>query len=101
MTAWEYGYIYVVHTVGPAPAVCVVVDRNEPRVLQDCHGLLRAANMLGTAGWIVSGHGEKTACSQWVNDLVVQVAGAAKGDSMMCYFMRRPLEAVRGASAES
>jgi hypothetical protein len=91
MTAWEYGYIYVVHTVGPAPAVCIVVDKSEPRVLDGCHGLLRAANKLGAEGWIVSGHGEKTACSPWVNDLVTKIEDAYKGDSMMCYFMRRPL----------
>ena len=92
MTAWEYGYIYVVHTVGPAPAVCIVVDKSAPRVLDGCHGLLRAANLLGAAGWIVSGRGEKIACSPWVNDLVSLIEGATKGDSMMCYFMRRPVE---------
>ena len=49
MTAWEYGYIYVVHTVGPAPAVCIVIDSSKPRVLDGCHGLLRAANILQSA----------------------------------------------------
>ena len=100
MTGWEYGYIYVVHTVGPAPAVCIAVDKNEPRLLGGCHGLLRAANILGSAGWIVSGQGEKTACAQWVNDLVSQVEGAVKGDSMMCYFMRRPVERADAAATE-
>lgn len=92
MTAWEYGYIYVVHTVGPAPAVCIAIEKTEARVLPGCHGLLRAANLLGAAGWIVSSHGDKTACSQWINDLVSPIEGAIKGDSMMCYFMRRPVE---------
>lgn len=92
MTAWEYGYIYVVHTVGPAPAVCIVVDKSAPRVLEGCHGLLRAANLLGAAGWIVSGRGEKAACTPWVNDLVSRIEGATQGDSMMCYFMRRPVD---------
>jgi len=92
MTPWEYGYIYVVHTVGPAPAVCVVVDKKEPRVLEGCHGLLRAANLLGVVGWIVSGHGEKVACTPSINDLVSRVEGAIKGDTMMCYFMRRPAD---------
>ena len=92
MTAWEYGYIYVVHTVGPAPAVCIVSDSSRPRVMDGCHGLLRAANILGAAGWIISGHGEKMACSPWINELVSPIEGAIKGDSMMCYFMRRPVE---------
>lgn len=92
MTVWEYGYIYVVHTVGPAPAACVVVDNSRPRVLPDCHGLLRAANAVGQQGWIVSGHGEKAACPPWINDLIAPIEGAVKGDSMMCYFMKRPVE---------
>lgn len=92
MTAWEYGYIYVVHTVGPAPAVCVAIDRSSPRVLDGCHGLLKAANMLGAAGWIVSDHGEKAACTAWINELIRPIEGAVMGDSMMCYFMRRPVE---------
>jgi hypothetical protein len=92
MTAWEYGYIYVVHTVGPAPAVCVAIDNSEARVLEGCHGLLRAANLLGAAGWIVSSHGEKTACTPGINALVSPIEGAIKGDSMMCYFMRRPAD---------
>jgi hypothetical protein len=92
MTAWEYGYIYVVHTVGPAPAVCVVSDSSRPRVMEGCHGLLRAANAMGAEGWVVSGHGEKLACPPWINDLVSPIEGAIKGDSMMCYFMRRPVE---------
>jgi hypothetical protein len=95
MTAWEYGYIYVVHTVGPAPAVCVVIDKSaKPRLLDGCHGLLRAANLLGAEGWIVASQGEKTACTPTVNELVKTVDGAVQGDSMMCYFMRR--EAVVG-----
>ncbi len=92
MTAWEYGYIYVVHTVGPAPAVCVVVDSKRARVLDGCHGLLRAANVMGTKGWIVSGQGEKVACPPYINELVAPIEGAVQGDSMMCYFMRRPSE---------
>jgi hypothetical protein len=96
MTAWEYGYIYVVHTVGPAPAVCVVIDKSRPRVLDDCHSLLRAANQLGADGWIVSGNGEKAACTPWINDLVRPIEGAGVGDSMMCYFMRRPAGEARG-----
>lgn len=91
MTGWEYGYIYVVHTVGPAPAVCIVIDKSDPRVLAGCHGLLRAANALGADGWIVSGNGEKTSCPPWVNDIVSKIEEAYKGDSMMCYFMRRPV----------
>jgi hypothetical protein len=91
MIAWEYGYIYVVHTVGPAPAVCVAIDKSEPRVLDGCHGLLRAANLLGADGWIVSGNGEKVACPGWVNDMVCNIEEAYKGDTMMCYFMRRPV----------
>ncbi len=91
MTAWEYGYIYVVHTVGPAPAACIVVSKSEPRLLDNCHGLLRAANLLGADGWIVSGDGEKTACPPWVNDIVSKIEDAYKGDSMMSYFMRRPV----------
>jgi hypothetical protein len=51
--------------------------------------LLRAANILGAAGWIISGQGEKLACPQWINDLVSPIEGAIMGDSMMCYFMRR------------
>ena len=93
MTAWEYGYIYVVHTVGPAPAVCVAIDSSNPRVMDGCHGLLRAANQLGAAGWIISGHGEKVACPPWINEMVSPIEGAIKGDSMMCYFMRRPAPA--------
>jgi hypothetical protein len=89
MTAWEYGYIYVVHTVGPAPAVCIVIDKSEPRVLDGCHGVLRAANQLGANGWIVSGNGEKLACPVWVNDIVSKIEEAYKGDHMVSYFMRR------------
>lgn len=89
---WEYGYIYVVHTVGPAPAACVVIDRSGARVLHRCHSLLPAANHLGAAGWIVSGHGEKSACPPWINELISPIEGVVKGDTMMCYFMRRPLE---------
>jgi hypothetical protein len=91
MTAWEYGYIYVVHTVGPAPAVCIAIDKSEPRVLEGCRGLLRAANVLGAEGWIVSGNGEKTACYPWINDIIRNIEDAYTGDSMMCYFMRRPV----------
>ena len=59
MIAWEYGYIYVVHTVGPAPAVCVVSDKSgKARLVDGCHGLLRAANLLGASGWMVDGQGE-------------------------------------------
>jgi hypothetical protein len=90
MTAWEYGYIYVVHTVGPAPAICLVTDRSGSRILSGCHGLIRAANLLGAEGWMVSGHGEKSACPVWINDLVSPLEGVVKGDSMMSYFMRRP-----------
>jgi hypothetical protein len=93
MTRWEYGQIYVVHTVGPSPAVCVVLDRSGHRVLQHCHGLVRAANVLGAAGWLVDGQGERAACTQAVNDLVSDIEGAVGGDWMMCYFMRRPAEA--------
>ena len=90
MIAWEYGYIYVVHTVGPAPAVCVVIDKSgKPRLLDDCHGLLRASNLLGAEGWMVSSQGEKAACTPAINELVRTVDGAYQGDSMMCYFMRR------------
>ena len=92
MTSWEYGYIYVVHTVGPAPAVCVVIDKSGTRVLEGCHGLLRAANMMGAVGWIVSSHGEKNACPPAINNLVSPIEGVINGDSMMCYFMRRPAE---------
>jgi hypothetical protein len=90
MTPWEYGHIYVVHTVGPSPAVCVAVDGQEPWVMQGCHGLLQAANVLGGTGWIVSGQGEKIACAPWVDDLVRPIEGAIHGDSVMRYFMRRP-----------
>jgi hypothetical protein len=93
MTQQEYGYIYVVHTVGPAPAMCVVLDGAGGRLLEGCHGLLRAANQLGAYGWIVSGQGERTACPSWVNDLISHIDGVGQGDSMMCYFMRRPVEA--------
>ena|SRR5215469_1531326 len=92
MTPWEYGYIYVVHTVGPSPAVCLAVDGSGMKVLPDCHGLMRAANVLGIEGWIVDGQGEKAACTSRVNDLVSMIDGAVAGDSMMCYFMRRPAE---------
>ena len=77
MTAWEYGFIYVVHTVGPAPAICLVADRSGSRILGGCHGLLRAANLLGAEGWMVSGHGEKSACPVWINDLVSPIEGVA------------------------
>jgi hypothetical protein len=89
MTVWEYGYIYVVHTVGPSPAVCIAIDGQASRVLKDSHGLMRAANVVGAAGWIVSGHGEKVPCPAWADDLVRPIEGAVKGDSAMCYFMRR------------
>jgi len=91
MIAWEYAYIYVVHTVGPAPAVCVVIDKSgRPRLLDSCHGLLRSANLLGAEGWeVVSGLGEKAACTPAINELVRGVEGAIAGDTMMCYFMRR------------
>jgi hypothetical protein len=92
MTAWEYGYIYVVHTVGPSPAVCLVIDGQQRRVLADCHGLIHAANAVGAAGWIVSGHGEKIPCPRWVDDMVRPIEGAFHGDTVMCYFMRRPLD---------
>jgi hypothetical protein len=92
MNRWEYGQIYVVHTVGPSPAVCVALDRSGTRVLRDCHGLVRAANVVGAAGWIVDGQGEKAACTQTVNDLVSKIEGAIAGDWMMCYFMRRPAD---------
>jgi hypothetical protein len=39
---------------------------------------------------MVSGHGEKSACPVWINDLVSPIEGVVKGDSMMSYFMRRP-----------
>lgn len=90
MTAWEYGYIYVVHTVGPSPAVCIAVDAQETRLLKGCHGLMRAANAVGAEGWMVSGHGERIACPPWLDDLVRPVEGAVKGDSALSYFMRRP-----------
>jgi hypothetical protein len=90
MIAWEYGYIYVVHTVGPAPAVCVVVDKSgKPRLLEGCHGLLRSANLLGAEGWEVTGLGEKSAPTPAINELVRTVEDAIQGDTMMCYFMRR------------
>jgi hypothetical protein len=90
MIAWEYGYIYVVHTVGPAPAACVVIDKSgKPRLLDGCHGLLRAANTLGAGGWLVEGVGEKLACTPAINELVRTVPGAVQGDTMMAYFMRR------------
>ena len=101
MTPWEYGYIYVVHTVGPSPAVCIAVDGSSMRVLPGCHGLMRAANVVGRDGWIVDGQGAKAACTPAVNDLVSVIDGAVAGDSMMCYFMRRPAEAgAPGAPAE-
>ncbi|MGB6456914.1 MAG: hypothetical protein WBH47_20800 [Streptosporangiaceae bacterium] len=90
MIAWEYGYIYVVHTVGPAPAVCVVIDKSgKPRLLEGCHGLLRSANLLGADGWRVSGQGERMACTPAISELVRTVEDAIQGDTMMCYFMRR------------
>jgi hypothetical protein len=90
MIAWEYGYIYVVHTVGPAPAVCVVVDKlGKPRLLDGCHGLIRSANLLGAEGWEVIGLGEKSAVTPAINELVRTVESAIQGDTMMCYFMRR------------
>ncbi len=92
MTAWEYGYIYVVHTVGPAPAACVVTEGSKSRVLDGVHSLLRAANVLGADGWIVSDRGERTACTGWINDLIRPIEGVGMGDNMMCYFMRRPVE---------
>lgn len=91
MTAWEYGYIYVVHTVGPSPAICLTIDGSGLRVLDGCHGLFRAANVVGADGWIVSDHGEKVPCTPSINELVSSIEGAGIGDSMMCYFMRRPL----------
>jgi hypothetical protein len=93
MTAWEYGYIYVVHTVGPAPAACVVTEGSKSRVLNGCHSLLRAANAVGADGWIVSGdRGERASCPSWINDLIKSIEGVGMGDNMMCYFMRRPVE---------
>jgi hypothetical protein len=90
MTTWEYGYIYVVHTVGPAPAICVVLDAAGLRVLEGCHGLFRAANVVGAEGWIVGDHGEKAICTPSINALISSIEGVGVGDSMMCYFMRRP-----------
>jgi hypothetical protein len=90
MTAWEYGYIYVVHTVGPAPAICLLLDGAGLRVLDGCHGLFRAANVAGADGWIVSAHGEKVPCTPVINELIGSIEGVGIGDSMMCYFMRRP-----------
>jgi hypothetical protein len=90
MTAWEYGYIYVVHTVGPAPAICLTMDRSGLKVLDGCHSLLRAANVAGADGWIVSDHGEKAPCTASINELIRPIEGVGIGDSMMCYFMRRP-----------
>ncbi len=96
MTAWEYGYIYVVHTVGPAPAACVVTDGSKSRVLDGVHSLLRAANVMGADGWIVSDRGERSACAAWINDLIRPIEGVGMGDNMMCYFMRRPVERAGG-----
>jgi hypothetical protein len=90
MTAWEYGYIYVVHTVGPAPAICVSLDASGLKVLDGCHSLLRAANVVGAAGWIVSDRADKVPCSPAINDLISPIEGVGMGDTMMCYFMRRP-----------
>jgi hypothetical protein len=92
MTAWEYGYIYVVHTVGPAPAACVVTEGSKSRVLAGCHGFLKAANIVGADGWEVSDRGERAACSSWINDLIRHIEGVGMGDNMMCYFMRRPVD---------
>jgi hypothetical protein len=92
MTAWEYGYIYVVHTVGPAPAACVVTEGSKSRVLEGVHSLLRAANVMGADGWIVSDRGDRASCTAWINDMISPIEGVGMGDNMMCYFMRRPLE---------
>jgi hypothetical protein len=96
MTAWEYGYIYVVHTVGPAPAACVVTEGSKSRVLDGVHSLLRAANVMGADGWIVSDRGDRAACTAWINDLIRPIEGVGMGDNMMCYFMRRPVERAKG-----
>lgn len=97
MTAWEYGYIYVVHTIGPAPAVCVVIDKSgKPRLLDGSHGLLRSANILGAQGWLIEGTGEKLACTPAINEVVRTVPGAVQGDFMMAYFMRRAAGEVEG-----
>jgi hypothetical protein len=95
MTAWEYGYIYVVHTVGPAPAACVVTEGSKSRVLEGVHSLLRAANIMGADGWIVSDRGERAACTGWINDLIRPIEGVGMGDNMMFYFMRRQIERAR------
>jgi hypothetical protein len=92
MTAWEYGFIYVVHTVGPAPAICLSLEGSGLRVLDGCHSLLRAANVVGAAGWIVADRGEKAPCTPAINDLIRPIEGVGMGDTMMCYFMRRPIE---------
>jgi hypothetical protein len=92
MTTWEYGYIYVVHTIGPAPAICLTIEGSRLRVLDGCHSLLRAANVVGAAGWIVSDRGEKAPCTTSINELIIPIEGVGMGDSMMCYFMRRPVE---------
>lgn len=99
MTAWEYGYIYVVHTVGPAPAACVVTEGSKSRVLDGVHSLLRAANVMGADGWIVSDRGDRSACTPWINDLIRPIEGVGMGDNMMCYFMRRPVERSRQQDA--
>jgi hypothetical protein len=91
MTAWQYGFIYVVHTVGPAPAACVVTEGTKSRVLHGCHSFIRAANQLGADGWEVSDRGERTACPVWINDLIKQIEGVGMGDNMVYYFMRRPV----------
>jgi hypothetical protein len=101
MTAWEYGYIYVVHTVGPAPAACVVTEGSKARVLKGCHSLLRAANTVGADGWIVSDRGERASCPSWINDLISSIEGVGMGDNMMCYFMRRPVEKTTAAGSRA
>jgi hypothetical protein len=95
MTAWEYGYIYVVHTVGPAPAACVVTEGSKSRVLDSCHSFIRAANIVGAKGWEVSDRGERASCTSWINDMIKPIEGVGMGDSMMCYFMRRAIEPSR------
>lgn len=47
--------------------------------------------MVGADGWLVDGQGEKAACTRTVNDLFSVIEGAVAGDSMMCYFMQRPV----------
>ena len=78
--------------IGPAPAICLTIEGSQLRVLDGCHSLLRAANVVGAAGWIVSDRGEKAPCTTSINELIIPIEGVGMGDSMMCYFMRRPVE---------